>query len=112
MRPTFREVLADCHIAAVAIAVLLLWSLESGVRALEPLLFRGADFLVNVVAIRGIPHSSGTFTFDDWFIPLAYLPNTVTTFVAAWLVSRWVYGVGPFCSLSKCHARLTRRSDV
>jgi hypothetical protein len=112
VRPTFRGVLADSHIAAVSIAVLLLRGLESGVKALQGPLFRCADFLVNAVAIRGIPYGSGTFTLIDLAIPLGYLTEAMTAFAAAWLVSRWVYGLGPFCSLSKCRARLTRRSDV
>jgi len=112
VKPTFRGVLADSHVAAVSIAVLFLRGLESGVKALQGPLFRCADFLVNVVAIRGIPFGSGTFTLIDLAIPLAHLADAITAFAAAWIVSRWVYGVGPFCSLSKCRSRLTRRSDV
>jgi hypothetical protein len=112
VRPTVCQVLADSHIAAVAIAVLLLRSLESGVRILEHPFYRVVDFLINAVATRGIPSGSGTFTFIDWLMPFGYLINTITTLGAAWLVSRWVYGVGPFDSLSRCHARLTRRSCV
>ena len=112
MRPMFRKVLADSHVAAIAIAVLLLKSLESGVRTLEHPFYLAVNFLITSVAIRGIPYGSGTFTFVDWIMPVGYLTNSVTTLGAAWLVSRWVYGVGPFCSLSKCLAGLTRRSCV
>ena len=112
MRPTFRGVLADSHIGEVSIAVLLLRALESGVRAIPGPLFRFADFLFTAVAIRGIPYGSGTSILIDLAIPIAYLAEAMTAFAAAWLVSRWVYGMGPFCSLSKCRARLGRRSDV
>jgi hypothetical protein len=112
VRPTFRGVLADSHIAAVTIVVLLLRGLESGVEALQGPLFRCVDFLINVVAIRGIPYGSGTFTLIDLTIPLVHLADAVTAFTAAWILSRWAYGLGPFCSLSKCRARLKRRSDV
>lgn len=112
MRPTFRGVLADSHIGEVSIAVLLLRALESGVKALPGPLFRFVDFLVTAVAIRGLPYGSGTFTFIDLAIPLGYLAETMTAFAAAWLVSRWVYGMGPFHSLSKCYARLKRRIGV
>jgi hypothetical protein len=112
VRPTFRGVLADSHIGEVSIAVLLLRALESGVKAIPGPLFRFADFLVTAVAIRGIPFGSGTFTFIDLAIPLGYLAEAMTAFAAAWLVSRWVYGMGPFRTLSRCRARLARRSDV
>jgi hypothetical protein len=112
VRPTLRGVLADSHMGEVSIAVLLLRALESGVKALQGPLFRFADFLVTAAAIRGIPYHSGTSILIDLAIPLVYLTEAMTAFVAAWLVSRWVYGVGPFRSLSKCRARLTRRSDV
>ena len=55
MRPTLREVLADSHIAAVAIVVLLICSVDSGVRAIGPPILSIVDFLVMMVAIRGIP---------------------------------------------------------
>jgi len=109
---TFRGVLADSNIAVVSIAVLLLRALESGVKALLGLLFRCVGFFINVVAIRGIPYSSGSFTLIDLIIPLGYLGDTITAFAAAWFVSRWIYGLGPFCALSKFRASLTRRSDV
>lgn len=51
MRPTFREVLVDSHIAAVAIAVLLVWSIDSGVKALVSLLILAFEFSDGVVTI-------------------------------------------------------------
>jgi len=115
VRPTLREALADSHIAAVAIAVLLVWSLDSGVRALWPPLVRGAEFLVVVVAIRGIPYGSGNFTLGDWIMlvpTLAYLFSAIITLGAAWSVSHWVYGTGPLCGLSKSRTSLARRTHA
>jgi hypothetical protein len=108
----FRKVLADSHVAATSIAVLLLKALESGVQTLEHPFYRAVSFLITSVAIRGIPYGTGTFTFFDWIMPFGYLMDSITTLGAAWLVSRWVYGVGPFRSLSKCLAGFTRRSRV
>lgn len=113
MERSFREVLDDSHVAAVAIAVLLLWSLDSGVRAFGRPLFLVANFLVNVVAVRGIPYGSGSFTFGEslTLIPsLEYLLSAATSLGACLLVSRWVYGVGPFRSLSKLRTRLARKN--
>jgi hypothetical protein len=115
VRPMLREVLADSHIAAVTIAVLLIWSLDSGVRAVGPLILSVVGFLVNVVAIRDIPYGSGTFSLSYWLtkIPIfTYFLGAVLSLGAAWTLSRWVYQKGPIRSLIECRARLARRNHV
>jgi hypothetical protein len=115
VKRSFRDVLADSHVAAVAIGVLLLWSLKSGVQAFERPLFHFVYFLVNVVAIRGIPYGSGSFTSGEWLEWLHTFTDflsAVTCFAVCWFVSRWVYGVGPFRSLSTLRMRLARRNDA
>jgi hypothetical protein len=110
-----RETLADSHISAVAIAVLLLWSLDSGFRALWSPLARAANFLFTAVAILDIPYFSPTLNSEDremLIFTLFYLFSAFVSFAAAWLLSRWVYGVGPLCSLSKCRTRISRRNHV
>jgi hypothetical protein len=113
VRPTLREVLADSHIAAVAIAVLLIWSLDSGVRAIGPPILSVVGFLVTVVAIRDIPYGFGTFSLGYWFsqIPtFIHFLNAVISLSAAWVLSRWVYKVAPFRSLIECRVTLARRN--
>jgi hypothetical protein len=110
-----RQVLAESHIAAVAIAVLLFWSLYYAFVALWGPLYRAAEFLFTAVAILGIPYSVGTFTFSDrimLFTTGSYPYGALLSFVAAWLLSRWVYGVGPFRGFSECRDRLARRNDA
>ena len=46
MKSTLREVLADSHVSALAIAVPLLWSLDAGSKALWILLCRAATVLL------------------------------------------------------------------
>jgi hypothetical protein len=114
VRLPLRQILAESHIAAIAVAVLLLRSFEFGVRGLGRPLVGVVYFLVNVVAIGGIPYRCGT-ALGEWLtlIPsFAYLFSTAITLSAAWLLSRWVYGVGPFRSLSRCCTGLARRSDA
>lgn len=93
------RVLAESYISAVAIAVLLLWTLDWGVRGLWTLVVPAADFVVNAIAIRGIPfvrvHVIWTFT-------VLYLLSSFLSLAAAWLLSRWAYGVGPLRSLTDC----------
>ena len=113
MKPTLREILAHSHIAAVAIAVLLIWSLDWGFRALWNPLLRVAGFLFNLIAIFGIPYSSPGVNIADRLILIntfSYLFAALTSLAAARLLSHWVYGVGPLHSLSAYRTRITRRN--
>jgi len=65
MKRSLREILADSHIAAVAIAVLLLWTLTLAAWAFRIPLYRATEFAVTAVAIPGIPYSSHTWTGAD-----------------------------------------------
>ena len=115
MRPSLREILADTHIAAVAIAVLLLWTLDGAFHALWGPLSSVAGFVFTGVVILDIPYFSPVLSRADRLIvvtTLLYLSSAVISLSAAWLLSRWVFGVGPLCSLSAYRTRLTRRSHV
>lgn len=115
VKTSFREILADSHISAVAIAVLLLWSLESALNALWNPLFAAASFLFAAVAILDIPYFSPTLTRADrlmWIATGFYLFNAFMSFASAWLLSRWVYGLGPLRSLSKYRANSARGNHV
>jgi hypothetical protein len=115
MKPSLRGVLADSNISAIAIAVLLLWSLEDVFRALWDPLVHAAEFLFTAMAILGIPYYSPRLTVADRVMLIttsSYLFSALISFAPAWLLSRWVYGVGPFRSLSKCCSGLTRRDHV
>jgi hypothetical protein len=112
MRPALREVLADSQIAAVAIAILLVWSLNSGVRAIGPPLLSVVNFLVTMVAIRDIPSGFYTFSLGYWLTQIStftHFLDAVISLSAAWVLSRWVYKLGPCRSLIECRARLARR---
>jgi hypothetical protein len=118
VKPSLRGMLADSDVAAVAIAVLLFWSLHSACWSLLGLsgpLSRAAEFSITAVAIHGIPYSSRTLDVTDlftFFNTFAYLFYSLAYMAAAWLLSRWVYGVGPLRSLSQRSTRLARRSHV
>lgn len=115
VKPSLREILADSHISAVAIAVLILWSLDWAFRALWGPLSRVIGFLATAVAILGIPYFSTTLYATDRLILIttfSYLLSAVIGLASAWLLSRWVYGMGPLRSLSRYRARLTRGNHV
>jgi hypothetical protein len=114
VRPTLREILAESHISAVAIALLLLWSIISAFRTLLGPSLQVAEYLFTAAAIRDIPFA-GPFNFADrvmLFVRIEYLFNAFANFSAAWLLARWVYGEGPLRCLSRYRARVSRRSDA
>lgn len=102
------QVLAESHISAVAIAVLLLWSLDWGVRCLWTLVVPAADFVVTAIATRGIPDAHTPAVW--WTLTVLYLVSSFLNLAAAWLLSRWVYGVGPLRSLTAYRSH--RRNDA
>jgi hypothetical protein len=116
VKPTLREILAESHISAVTIAVLLLWSFDSAFRAIAATwgpFFRVAEYLATAVAIRDIP-SLGPFIPEDriiLFVTFSYLFSGFVSLVSAWLLARWVYGDGPLRSLSR-YRRIAGRNHV
>jgi len=108
-----RDILAESHISAIAISILLLWSLSSAFLALGQPFVALADYLVTAVAIVGIP-SSGPITLGDkvmLFITGQYLLSASMSFAAACVLSRWAYGTGPFRSLSQFRNAILRNGN-
>jgi hypothetical protein len=114
MRRSLRETLIDSHVAATTIAVLLLWFMDSIFRGLWPLLGRAVEWLFTAVAIFDIPYFSFTVVDRSMLLISAYyFYAAIVSFSAAWIVSRWVYGVGPLRSLVAYGNKLTCwRQDV
>jgi len=112
---SLREILAESHISAVAVAVLLLWSIASGFQALWGPLSHAASFVFTAVAILDIPYFSRTLTIADRFAlfsTFSSLFNSLVYLTAAGFLSRWVYGMGPLRSLSKYRTKLARSNHV
>jgi hypothetical protein len=115
VKRSLREVLADSHIAAVTIAVLLLWAVNSGFQALWIPLSKITAYLFTAVAIFDIPYFSYPLNVGDrsnLILATLYLLSAAFHFAAAWILSRWVYGLSPLASLSQYRASLTRRTNV
>ena len=115
MKRPLRETLADTHIAAVTIAVLLLWALDGAFKALWEPLSHALGFLFRAVAIFDIPYLSSTLTSRDrlsLFILGANFYWALVNFFAAWLLSRWVYGSGPLNTLSRYSKNISGSKNV
>jgi hypothetical protein len=119
VKSTFRGVLTDSHIAAVAIVVLLVSSITYGWLALSYLLVLAGVFLFSLASEVStwwrdcLMLSSGTLFDREFFVmALEYLFRSLVVFGAAWIVSRCVYGAGPLSSLSQYRARVARRDYV
>jgi hypothetical protein len=113
VNPSFRKILVDHHISAVAIGVLLFWSLYWGLGSLRSPLVWAASFFFTAVAIRDIPYDSFSFNGGDRLMLESSLTFFFYAFIclaAAWLVSRWTYGIGPLRSLRECRARFIREN--
>jgi hypothetical protein len=115
VNPSLRKILADSHVSAVAIAVLLFRSLDSAFWALWGPLSRAASFLFKAVAILDIPYFTRTLTIRDrftLFITFLHLFYSLVYLAAAGLLSRWVYGMSPLRSLNKYRTILATRNHV
>jgi hypothetical protein len=113
MKLSLRQTLADSHVSAIAIALLLFWSLKWGIEALWEPFSRLVKFLFTAVAILDIPYVSPTIDVTDrlMFINACFFFfYAISSIAAAWLLSHWVYGEGPFRSLRRY--RLARSSHV
>jgi hypothetical protein len=109
MKPSLRGVLFESHIAGVAIAVLLT---QSGIWALELLWFPISE------VIGAWPRYAATgFTDASYFFgfvrgiqlgqaAIPSLSGAIIRFAEAWILSQFVYGVGPFRALMAARARI------
>lgn len=113
LKPSIREILAKSHVAAIAVALLLVWSVESLLWSLWKPLYRLSIFLVTAVSILGVP--SDSLTGADRLMSvtsLAYLFSALCCVAAAWLLSRWVYGAGPLSSLMRYRTSVAWRDHA
>jgi hypothetical protein len=109
MKGHLRKVLADSHVAAVTIAVLLMWVLDAAFRGLWYPAYDLGAFVLTGIAIWDIPYISPTLTVADRLMLITtgyFVYSAIVCFFAAWLLSRWVYGMGPLRSLTTCGRKL------
>ncbi len=113
MKSSLREVLVESHVAAVAIAVLLFGAFDCGFQGLCVPVGPVATYSFTAIAILAIPYSSPGFNRQDQFMlgmMVFWFVGMLANLVAAWLLARWVYRVGPINVLIKRRSELARRS--
>lgn len=111
MKTSIRRALVDSQVVAVAILVLLVWSLDSAIRVLDILWLPATDYLATAIAFSfpNSPYSSHDQV--SALVTLAYLFEAITEVAAAWLLSRWAFGRGPLRALHRAKLLLLRRND-
>jgi hypothetical protein len=109
----FRSKLAETHIAVVAVAVLVMWSLDGFFRlawislsAALWLIAKAADFL-NIPYVFDVAQS---LTRTNSSIVGGTFFNFLSPLTCALLISRSVYGVRPFRALKETISHFSRRS--
>jgi hypothetical protein len=114
MNRSLRQVLADSHVAAATIALLLVWALDTAVRGLwDPVYHVG--ILFTAIAIWDIPYLSPSPTTIDrlTLISSCYLFYcSIVSLAAASLLSYWVYRTGPIRLLIAYRTDLIGRNHV
>jgi len=111
---SLRKLLGDSHIPAVTISLLLFFSLKSFLQALPHPLMRVFGFVITAVAIRDVPYIPHPLDVADKMTLVgtaSLLYNALTCFIAAWLVSHWIYRATPLHVLSTYWSKLSRRKD-
>jgi hypothetical protein len=104
LKPPLRTVLADSHVSDIAIAAILLRSLDSAFRVLWPPIAHAATFLFTAIAILDVPYCSRTLDTANRLQIMEMSKNLISALIAftsVWLLSRWTYRVGPIRSLSQ-----------
>lgn len=112
MNMSFRKMLGHSHVAAITIAMLLMFS---GLRAIREPALRVGAFVVTAVAIGDIshiPHSLYPFTRLKLLVSALDFAEALLGFGVAWGLSQWVYGVGPLRCLRGYGNKIRRTAHV
>ena len=112
---SLRDAMGQSRVAAVSIAILLFWSLYAAVNGLWTPIFRALNFAFEAVAILDIPYFSRQLTGMDRVMlsqTFSFLFAACVAFFSAWLLSRWIYGTGPFHALSRVLEEFRGDHDV
>jgi len=67
-------------------------------------------YVTTAIAIRGAPsHFPSMAAMYQFMFAMFYFVETAMCLVVAFMLSRWVFGIGPFEALRKCHADLRKQ---
>jgi hypothetical protein len=121
MQPSFRKVLTDSHVAAIAIAILLFSSLSAAFMAL----WGPANGILYIFAAEAtgkppfahlnLDYATRRMLSEELTnlpVWLSFLVSALVCILAAWLLSRWTYGVGPLRALGTYRDKLSRKTHA
>lgn len=114
-KPALRTLLAQSHVADVAICALLFRSLDEGIRVIGPPLTHASAFVFTAIAIRDIPYYELGLSHSERVELVQILAHVIACLFAAtsaWVFSRWVYQAGPVRGLSERFRTLSRSNHV
>ena len=113
MKPSLGALLRNSHVGVVAIAVLLLWSLDAAFLALSIPVYDMGTFLVQAIAIVDIPYHRD-FPGNPYNLMMfgLYGISAAIDFGAAWCLSQCLYRSGPVQCLRVYATRIARRPHV
>jgi hypothetical protein len=114
MTQSLRKSLAESHVAAIAIAILMFWASGGLVSIVGPLFEAVVRFLF--FAVGAVDLSFGLTAFRDlrneYQVLGLGIAFSLLEFVGAFLVAKFVYGAGPIAVLVKYGAHLGRNNHV
>jgi hypothetical protein len=121
MHPSLRKTLADSHVAAVTIAVLLFSSISAAFMALWGFIDGALYTLAAEAAAKpsladlNLDYATSRMlseAMDNLPVTLSLMVSAFVCMFAAWLLSRWTYGVGPLRTLGSYRDRLSRKTHA
>jgi hypothetical protein len=113
VKRSLREVLAVSHVAAVAIAILALGGLFVAFQALMGLLvYLVVNFVFTVVAMLGGPHNSFAAVSLGYWHAATALWQAAICLLAAFLLSRFVFGKNPLRMLRDYWVKVRKRFNA
>ena len=99
---TVRTVLIESHVAAVAILLLMSWSIADLLYALEPGIQHVLVFIGTAIAIVDIPTPPSPFEIRMAVLRSSdYLIAALAQFGMAWVVSKALYKAAPISALRR-----------
>lgn len=105
----FRSVLVESNVTAIAVAMLLLWSMDLALRSLWDPIYGVVAILFMAVAILDIPYWSPAAATRTLLSSLPGFLAAIMLLVCAWLLACWIHGEGPIRILIGYRAKLGRK---
>jgi len=105
---SLRKVLADSHVAAIAIAMLLVSAVDHTFRALWSPISELIKSEIGYVSPLAFPYAKPILILTT----SSYISAAVTALSIAWILSHWVFGTGPIQILTRYRDTIARRNDA